>query len=1077
MNRSAIRHFCQVAAVLGLLTTILCPWKSFAQTESASIYGRVSDQSGAVIPEAQVRLHNIDTNADITRTTNHEGFYLLPALKPGRYLIVVGKQGFKTVTLKDITLNVQDNVSRNFSLQVGSASESVTVSAESANVNTTDATVSTVVDRNFAENLPMNGRSFQTLIQLTPGVVLTPSSPTDVGQFSINGQRSSSNYWTVDGVSANVGITTFATTGNAAGGAAAGFAVQGGTNSLVSVDALQEFRIQTSTYAPEFGRTPGGQISIVTRSGTNQVHGTAFDYFRNDVLDANDWFADLNKNPKPQERQNDFGGTFSGPIFRDKTFFFFSYEGLRLRLPMVQQTIVPSLAARQNAESVMQPFLSAFPLPNGPAAPGVDQNQFNASFSNKSSLDASSLRIDHAVNSKLMLFGRYNYSPSNLVQRGSMLSNPISSNMTIQTLTAGAAWTPNSVVANDFRFNYSRTTGESSSTVDNFGGAVPVPNSDLPLPSPLATQNAQFSLTIAGAAGFSVGKIQSNTQRQINFVDSVSVQRASHNFKFGADYRRLSPIIDPNLYTQNLVFLDVPSAEAGNFLFGSVGGFEKANLLFQNIGLFGQDTWRIAPRLTLTYGIRWDVDVAPHTTTGPHLASATGVDLSNLANLALAPDGAPIFNTRLGNFAPRVGVAYQLSDKPGRETVLRGGFGIFYDLATQELGSAIAGVYPYATGTFFGGGTFPPSAVDIARPVPSLADLNNEAVQLFDPHLQLPYTRQWNLALEQSLGSQQSVSASYIGSVGRRLIETVGVLQPNSTFLFPELTVNAGTSDYDALQVQFQRRLVHGLQALGSYTWSHSIDTSSSSSSGSSSNIFATQLGPGANRGPSSFDIRQGFSAAVTWNLPAPTTSGIEEMILRDWSLENVFQGRTAPPVDVQYSQLSFNFEPAAVRPDVVPGIPLYLFGPQYPGGKAIDFTPGAVPGGCPDGNPSVGPFCSPPIDPTSGNPIRQGNLGRDSLRGFGAFQWDFAVHRDFPIHERVKMQFRAEFFNVLNHPNFGPPIGDLSNPAAANPQFGLSTQMLGRSLGGSNVGGGGLSSLYQIGGPRSIQFALKLYF
>jgi hypothetical protein len=843
-----------------------------AQSPNATIAGRVLDPSNAILSDAKVEAINLYTNIRYSGQTNREGSFLIPNLSPGPYRIEVSKSGFKTAVREDVVLRVQDIIALNFTLPIGSVTESVTVTGGAPLVNTQDATVSTVVDRNFAENLPMNGRSFQTLIQLTPGVVLTPSSPTDVGQFSINGQRSSSNYWTVDGVSANVGITTFATTGNAAGGAAAGFAVQGGTNSLVSVDALEEFRIQTSTYAPEFGRTPGGQISIVTRSGTNQVHGAAFDYFRNDVLDANDWFADLNKNPKPQERQNDFGGTFSGPVFRDKTFFFFSYEGLRLRLPMVQQTIVPSLAARQNAVSVMQPFLSAFPLPNGPAAPGVDQNQFNASFSNKSTLDASSLRIDHAVNSKLRLFGRFNYSPSGLMQRGNMLSNPISSNMTIQTFTAGAAWTPSSVVANDFRFNYSRTTGKSSSTLDKFGGAVPIPNSDLPLPTPLTTQNAQFSLTIAGAAGFSVGKIQSNTQRQINFVDSVSIQRASHNFKFGADYRRLSPIIDPNLYTQNLVFLDVPSTEAGNFLFGSVGGFEKANLLFQNIGLFAQDTWRIAPRLTLTYGIRWDVDVAPHTTSGPHLASATGVDLSNLANLALAAVGAPIFNTRLGNFAPRVGVTYQLFDKPGRETVLRGGFGIFYDLATQELGSAIAGVYPYATGTFFGGGTFPPSAIDIARPVPSPADLNNEAVQLFDPHLQLPYTRQWNLALEQSLGSQQSVSATYIGSVGRRLIETVGVFQPNSTFLFPELTVNAGTSDYDALQVQFQRRLAHGLQALGSYTWSHSIDTSSSSSTGNSSNIFATQLGPGANRGPSSFDIRHGFSAAVTWNIPAPRT-------------------------------------------------------------------------------------------------------------------------------------------------------------------------------------------------------------
>src|SRR5207244_3682830 len=210
--------------------------------------------------------------------------------------------------------------------------------------------VSTVVDRNFAENIPMNGRSFQTLIQLTPGVVLTPTGGGDFGQFSVNGQRAASNYWMVDGVGANVGVANGANgSGEGITGALPGLSVLGGTNSLVSVDALQEFRIQTSTYAPEFGRMPGGQISILTRSGTNQFHGTVFEYLRNDKLDANDWFANFTGVRKPPERQNDFGGTFSGPILKDKTFFFFSYEGLRLRLPQVALTTVPDLSARQSA--------------------------------------------------------------------------------------------------------------------------------------------------------------------------------------------------------------------------------------------------------------------------------------------------------------------------------------------------------------------------------------------------------------------------------------------------------------------------------------------------------------------------------------------------------------------------------------------------------------------------------------------------------------------------------------------------------------------------------------------------------
>jgi hypothetical protein len=219
-----------------------------------------------------------------------------------------------------LIVNVQDHIEQNFRLEVGSVTESVTVEAAASMVNTTDASVSTVVDRQFAENLPMNGRSFQTLIQLTPGVVLTPAVGADEGQFSVNGQRATSTYWTVDGVSASIGVGNgLNAQGQGIGGALPAFSVQGGTNSLVSVDALQEFRIQTSTYAPEFGRMPGGQISIVTRSGTNQFHGIVFNYLRNDALDANNWFANSTKQPKPPERQNDFGGTLSGPILRNRT--------------------------------------------------------------------------------------------------------------------------------------------------------------------------------------------------------------------------------------------------------------------------------------------------------------------------------------------------------------------------------------------------------------------------------------------------------------------------------------------------------------------------------------------------------------------------------------------------------------------------------------------------------------------------------------------------------------------------------------------------------------------------------------
>ncbi len=306
--------------VLGMLCFVCA---AMGQTETATISGLITDATGAVVPGVEVKLQSVDRGAVGSVTTNKAGIYVFASVHPGPYQLTVHKPGFKQVDFLGLIVNVQDHIEQNFRLQVGSVAESVTVEASAAAINTQDATVSTVVDRQFAENLPLNGRSFQTLIQLTPGVVVVPSNFNDNGQFSINGQRAASNYWMVDGVSGNIGtgVNIIGTPGNALAGTSGSFSALGGTNSLVSVDAMQEFRIQTSTYAPEFGRTPGGQISIVTRSGTNQFHGTAFDYLRNDVFDANNWFngvSILNPTPLPKakERQNDFGGTLTSFLMR-----------------------------------------------------------------------------------------------------------------------------------------------------------------------------------------------------------------------------------------------------------------------------------------------------------------------------------------------------------------------------------------------------------------------------------------------------------------------------------------------------------------------------------------------------------------------------------------------------------------------------------------------------------------------------------------------------------------------------------------------------------------------------------------
>lgn len=1053
-----LRH---IASLLTFVLLFVAP--VLAQSPNGTISGLVLDPTGAAIVGAEVVIANDVTGLLYTTKTNNEGIYVLPNLPPGPYRLQVSKIGFKTLIKPDIILNVQDALAINFTLPIGAASETVTVTGGAPLLNTESPAVSTVIDRQFAENLPMNGRSFQTLIELTPGVVLTPSSVFDGGQFSVNGQRTASNYWMVDGVSANFGASAIATPGNGSAGALPSFSVLGGTNSLVSVDALQEFRIQTSSFAPEFGRTPGAQISILTRSGANQFHGTVFDYFRNDALDANNWFNGYTNSPplpKARERQNDFGGTVSGPIKRDQTFFFLSYEGLRLQLPQTTLTQVPDSAARTNTTAAIQPFFSAFPFDPKQPDLGNGAAQFNASYSTPASLDAVSLRIDHKLNSKLSLFGRYNYSPSELDGRGggSSLSTTSRSLIKIQTATAGLDWIASPTITNDFRFNYSRSDAKTASKLDNFGGAVPPVS--LPFPPPFTVQNASFFYNIESLLDGSLapGLGTENLQRQFNFVDSLSIQKGAHILKFGFDYRRLSPVFNPGQYFQEDLFASVATAETGSLIFDFLTSEVRSELRFNNLGIYGQDTWRVTPRVTLTYGLRWDVDFAPYSTSGPALLAVTGFDLNDLSKLQLAPTGTSVFNTRYGNVAPRLGVAWQISQAPNRETVLRGGFGVFYDLATSQVGNAFTTGYPFKGFGFNFGGTFPLSPAMAAAPPITAVSLNSGDSTLFafDPHMELPYTLEWNGTLEQALGREQTISLSYVGAVGRRLIQSTFISNPAATFPEVNIVGNTATSDYQAMQIQFQRRLSRGLQVLASYTWSHSIDTGSAGSYVSGSNTFVPGLAA-ANRGPSDFDIRHSFSAGVTYDLPAPKAGRFLSALIDNWSLQSFILARSAPPVNIFYLTTFNSFVNGAsteIRPDVVTGEPFYLYGSQFPGGKAL--------------NPDA--FTPPPVG-ADRLPTRQGDLGRNALRGFGATQWDFGVHRDFPIREAVKLQFRAEMFNVLNHPNFGPP-----SPFLDRPNFGIASETLGQSLGGI-VGAGGFDPLYQIGGPRSVQLALKLSF
>jgi len=1046
-------HTWRWARGLAFLIIVSIASSARAQSPNASLAGRVTDPTGAAIGNARIAAISSDTNVRHEAITGVSGSYSVANVPPGTYRVEVEKPGFKKVIKPDVIVHVQDALELDFEMALGPVSESVTVEAGAPMVNTTSGAVSTVIDRTLVENLPMNGRSFQTLIMLTPGVVVTPTSFADQGQFSVNGQRSDANYLMVDGVSANFGVTGYFPMMQTASGALPALSAAGGTNSLASVDALQEFRVQTSSFAPEFGRTPGGQISIVTRSGTNVFHGSLFEYFRHDALDANDWFVNANGLKKPQERQSDFGGVVGGPVRTDRTFFFFSYEGLRLRQPASLQTAVPDTASRQQAPAGMHPYLNAYPMPNG-AALGSGLAQFNASYSNPSTLDATSIRVDHVVNPKVNVFGRYNYSPSEFDQRGGTFSTRVLSainsfSSSVQTFTAGVTQLITSGISNEVRGNYSSHRVDIKYTMDDFGGAVPLPDSLL-FPSGYSSADSGFLFLINGAGEYAQGKIGTDEQHQLNLVDTVSAIKGRHQMKFGVDYRWLAPSSSPFAYRPFVLFTGMTSAPggalSGTASFVQPAVFRENVLRAHNFSVYGQDTWNLSARLTATYGLRWDVNPPLR---GKDLANDpfTVIGLSNPATMTLAPRGTPLYQTTYGNVAPRVGVAYQIGGRSGWDTVLRAGFGTFYDLGQGSLGG-VTSYFPYGATRVIQPSPvpFPLSAQDAAPPAFSLSPPVSTMI-VADPGLKLPRTYQWNVALEQSIGGSQSLSATYIGAAGRDLLRVSNLSNPNPDFQSVSVTDNSGSSDYHALQVRYQRRLSRGLQGSASYALAHSMDNTSSDA------ITAYRSTPGAggadaDRADSDFDVRHSFTAGVTYTLPWRGSREAVEAMLRGWSIDAFVFARSAAPVDILGSILTGSGTVLASRPNVNAGAPLELEGAQYPGGKIFNraaFTP--APAG------------------------QQGNFNRNTLRGFAASQADVAVQRTFQVSGGLRLRFRAEFFNIFNEPNFGPPTNVL-----ASPLFGYSTQTLANSLGPGGANGG-FNPLYQIGGPRSIQLAVRLEF
>jgi hypothetical protein len=899
----------------------------------------------------------------------------------------------------------------------------------------------------------------------------------DRGQFAINGQRTDANYLTVDGVSANFAlmnplgmnnIDSVVYPSQAGGAMIPANSFLGTFSNLVSPDALQEFKIQTSTFAPEFGRSPGAQIGLVTRSGTNRYSGSLFEYFRNDKADANDWFANQQALPKPPLRFNDFGGALGGPVRlphlydgHDRTFFFLSVEDLVMLQPQPPVSFpVPTLQARQSAPPLVAALLNAYPLPDRSSGPMGDPavtgfSEYAGAVSLKQDQQIYGLRLDHVFNNKLTSFVRYNRAPSNrLAPLEAASANTLKVSLGTETLTMGLTQALSPRLVNEIRLNGSRQSGMTQFVITSTGGAQRPPDS-LFFPPGYSSNDSSVSFGVSPAPVLGLGVEERDVSRQLQIVDNLSYSLGGHQFKAGGDYRWFSPVTTLGRFNSSVSFPSLYGPSGAD-----TGTIPAATLVFVNIpstafvvkafSAYVQDTWKARRGLTLTYGLRWEVDPAPRVSAGQAVILGGITSPANLSTDYFVPSGKPIYATSWSNFAPRLGIGWQIHDGAARKTVLRIGAGRFFDLgqggfeSSRLLANTIVGYTNQPLGSITGGSLSGPFTYLFGGGAVGAAHGYN-----------LPYSWQWNAAIEQSIG-QQTFSVGYVGALGRRLVGWI--IDSNGD----QVMNNDSSSSYNAMQLQFNRRLSSRLHMLVSYTWSHSIDDLSRDTPYQApAGEYSLPFDPRA-WGSSDFDVRHSLNGSIIAALPSPH-GGIAGLLFRNWTANSIFFARSALPIDLILPSVNSNnvFVYSGNRPNVVPGQSLYLYGPEFPGGKSLNGVAFSIP---PNG--------------------QNGDLGRNVLRGLGAWQIDFSLHREFRVAEGLSLQLRAEAFNIFNHPNFANPSspgtesnsGQVSFYPPSGPGFGTATQTLANGLGPSNILGQ-LSPLFQIGGPRTMQFALRLRF
>jgi hypothetical protein len=1106
-------------AVILIGTALFVTASAWAQSFRGSIRGAVTDPSGSIIAGAKVTAKNISTGLQRETTTGQDGAYVLAELPAGEYTVTADAAGLSP-SAQNIEVNVGLDTSANFDLtKVQKVTQQLEVTAEAPLVEGSRDVLGEVVDRRLVADLPLNGRDFGKLVALVPGATVEPSGVAAIqsgfGQFSINGNRDRSNNYTLDGTDNNDPFfNNSALNQTGIGGAPA---------SLLPIDAIQEFNLQ-SQFPAEYGRNSGSVVNIITRSGTNKLHGSAFEFLRNDAMDARNYF---NRDPAPKSafRNNQFGGALGGPIIKDRTFFFGAYEGQRERVGSDFTFLVPTDASTVGGQSVpnqvqlaqeiaaanppaagftpsqaVTNLLNLFPQPTGfngttGTVPGTvaDQNDVNSLIA----------KIDHQLNSNEQVTARYAFAQSYQVFPLGGLGGGAASRLPqfaqtsptrVQVVSASFLSTLSPSRINEIRFGYSRYR-TSFSTEDaqfnpgtlgfNFGtGQLSLPEVDF--------DGVYDNL---GATGYSIPR--GRTSQSFQILDNFTWLRGRHTVKFGGEYRRI--IVDS--FNNNL---SRGQLEFGYSVFGSQGSgncpFTGSEIIYcsdegvttlanlylgapysalansgvtqrttynNGLSFFGQDDFRVAPTFTLNLGLRWEYF-------GP-ISEAHNL-LSNLGadgNLAMVgTDGVNGAYARdLNNFGPRIGFSWN----PRTSIVVRGGYGIYYDYVPQDLLIAnfttSAGltqnpigplpIYPFQfNANAFNGST--PGAVFTLSTPPCAYPCD---IFVTPRNFATPYAQNWNFNLEQELSKAFALQLGYVGSKGTKLVRLMDLNQANSLGNRPNPNYGAmdslspvSASTYHALQATLRSRNWRGLTGFAGYTWSKSLDDASDGIDFNFSTVAFPQNSYDlhAEHGPSNFDTRHRFTAAFTYDVPKLAGPN---WIARGWQLNTIVTAQSGRPVPIvsanDTSGQNADVYPTPSnyhqRPDLVPGV-----NPINPNWRSAPDTIGYLNGAA---------FVQPPYASPNNLVGSFGNLGRNAIFGPDYWNVDFSFGKSERLFEKTTLQFRAEFFNILNHPNFALP-NFFVDPGA--PQQGLITQTPDQAQTNPGLGGGG---------PRVVQLALKLLF